>query len=178
MEKRLLFLLVSILFCFGGAMAQTKVTGAVVSLEDGEPIIGASVVVAGANKTGTTTDIDGHFSMDVPAGKKLVVSYIGMESQTIAPAANMLIKLKAGGKSLDEVVVTGMQKVDKRLFTGAAASVNAAEAKLDGVADISRSLEDVRQVFLYRMSLVHLVLLRKFVCVVLRLSMVVQSLFG
>ena len=47
MEKRLLFLLVNVLLFIGGAMAQTKVTGTVVSQEDGEPIIGASVVVAG-----------------------------------------------------------------------------------------------------------------------------------
>ena len=141
MEKRLLFLLVSVLMFCTGALAQTKVTGTVVSQEDGEPIIGASVVVAGATKTGTVTDIDGNFSLEVPAGKKLIVSYVGMESQTVAPSAKMLVKLKADSKSLDEVVVTGMQKVDKRLFTGSTTSINAGDAKLDGVADISRSLE-------------------------------------
>ena len=141
MEKRLLFLLVSILVFCTGALAQTKVTGTVVSLEDDEPIIGASVVVAGATKTGTVTDIDGKFSLEVPAGKKLIVSYVGMESQTVAPSSKMLIKLKADSKSLDEVVVTGMQKVNKRLFTGSTTSINAGDAKLDGVADISRSLE-------------------------------------
>ena len=125
----------------GGALAQTKVTGTIVSLEDGEPVIGASVVVAGAARTGTVTDIDGHFSLEVPAGKKLVVSYIGMQPQTLSPSAKMLIKLKPDSKSLGEVVVTGMQHVDRRLFTGAATSINAEEAKLDGVADISRSLE-------------------------------------
>ena len=141
MEKRLLFLLVNIFLLCGGVLAQTKVTGTVVSQEDGEPIIGASVVVAGAAKTGTVTDIDGHFTMSVPAGKKIVVSYIGMESQTLSPSSNMVVKLKADSKNLDEVVVTGMHKVDKRLFTGSATSINAGDAKLDGVADISRSLE-------------------------------------
>ena len=141
MEKKLLFLLVNLFLLCGGALAQTKVTGTVVSLEDGEPVIGASVVVAGAARTGTVTDIDGHFSLEVPAGKKLVVSYIGMQPQTLSPSAKMLIKLKADSKSLGEVVVTGMQHVDRRLFTGAATSINAEEAKLDGVADISRSLE-------------------------------------
>lgn len=80
MEKRLLFLLVNLFLFVGGVLAQTKVTGTVVSQEDGEPVIGASVVVAGAARTGTVTDIDGHFSLEVPAGKKLVVSYIGMQS--------------------------------------------------------------------------------------------------
>ena len=125
----------------GGALAQTKVTGTVVSLEDDEPIIGASVVIAGANKTGTVTDIEGHFSLEVPAGKKIVVSYLGMISQVLVPKNNMVVKLKADSKNLQEVVVTGMQHVDRRLFTGAATSINANEAKLDGVADISRSLE-------------------------------------
>ena len=141
MEKRLLFLLVNLFLICGGVLAQTKVTGTVVSQEDGEPVIGASVVVAGAARTGTVTDIDGHFSLEVPAGKKLVVSYIGMQPQTLSPSAKMLIKLKPDSKSLGEVVVTGMQHVDRRLFTGAATSINAEEAKLDGVADISRSLE-------------------------------------
>ena len=76
MEKRLLFLLVNIFLLCGGVLAQTKVTGTVVSQEDGEPIIGASVVVAGAAKTGTVTDIDGHFSMEVPAGKKLIIIFL------------------------------------------------------------------------------------------------------
>ena len=141
MEKRLLFLLAGLLFFFGGAMAQMKVTGTVVSQEDGEPIIGASVVIAGANKTGTVTDIDGHFSMEVPAGKKLVFSYVGMEPQTVAAASNMLVKLKADSKNLDEVVVTGLQKMDKRLFTGATSKITGDKAKFDGVADISRALE-------------------------------------
>lgn len=122
-------------------MAQTKVTGTVVSQEDGEPVIGASVVVAGAARTGTVTDIDGHFSLEVPAGKKLVVSYIGMQSQTLTPAAKMTIRLKADSKSLGEVVVTGMQKMDKRLFTGATTKISGDKTKLDGVADISRALE-------------------------------------
>lgn len=137
----MLFLLVNLFLLCGGALAQTKVTGTVVSQEDGEPVIGASVVVVGAARTGTVTDIDGHFSLEVPAGKKLVVSYIGMQSQTLTPAAKMTIRLKADNKSLGEVVVTGMQKMDKRLFTGATTKISGDKTKLDGVADISRALE-------------------------------------
>lgn len=68
--KKIAFL-VSQSLPFVGVLAQTKVTGTVVSQEDGEPVIGASVVVAGAARTGTVTDIDGHFSLEVPAGKNL-----------------------------------------------------------------------------------------------------------
>lgn len=141
MEKKLFLLLVNLFLVISGMMAQTKVTGTVVTDEDGEPVIGASIVIAGGGRVGTVTDIDGHFTLEVPAGKKITVSYIGMESQTVAPKAKMTIRLQADSKSLQEVVVTGMQKVDKRLFTGSTTSINADDAKLDGVADISRSLE-------------------------------------
>lgn len=54
----------------GMALAQTQVSGKVTSAEDGEPVIGASIKVAGTN-TGTVTDVDGNFSLNVPAGAKL-----------------------------------------------------------------------------------------------------------
>lgn len=140
MKKRLSLILVTLFLCIGAAFAQTKVSGTVVSQEDGQPVIGASILVQGTT-TGTTTDIDGKFTLDVPAGKRLVISYIGMQSQTVVPKDGMKITLANDQTNLQEVVVTGMQKMDKRLFTGAATKVDANKAKMDGVADISRSLE-------------------------------------
>src|SRR3712207_293729 len=140
MEKKLLMLLVGLFCCIGAAMAQTRVTGTVVSQDDGEPVIGASVTIQGT-KTGAVTDIDGRFTLTVPAGAKLVFSYIGMKSQTLAARNGMKVSLVPDNETLDEVVVTGMMKVDKRLFTGATTKLDANKAKLDGVADISRSLE-------------------------------------
>ena len=140
MKKRLTLLLAVLFLCLGGAIAQTKVSGTVISQDDGQPVIGASVIVQGA-KTGVVTDVNGRFSLTVPAGKKISVSYIGMKTQVLNPQSNMNITLAADGQALDEVVVTGLQKMDKRLFTGSTSKISAAEAKLDGVADISRSLE-------------------------------------
>ena len=140
MMKRLSLILASLFLYVGLALAQTKVTGTVISQEDGEPIIGASVVVQGS-KTGVVTDMNGQFSLSVPEGKKIVISYIGMKSETVTPRNGMKVTLVSDGQSLDEVVVTGMQKVDKRLFTGSSTKISAAEAKIDGMADISRSLE-------------------------------------
>ena len=140
MKKRLTMLLAALVLCIGGVLAQTKVNGTVISQDDGEPVIGASVVVQGA-KTGVVTDVNGRFSLTVPQGKKISVSYIGMKTQVVAPQSNMKITLVSDGQSLDEVVVTGMQKMDKRMFTGSTTKVDAAKAKIDGVADISRSLE-------------------------------------
>lgn len=140
MEKKLTMILACLVLSIGMAFAQTKVTGTVLSQDDGQPVIGASVLVQGT-KTGTTTNIDGQFTLNVPKGKKIQVSYIGMVTQTVTPKPNMKITLQADANTLSDVVVTGMVKMDKRLFSGSTTKIDAGSAKLDGVADISRSLE-------------------------------------
>lgn len=139
MEKRLMMFLAGLFLSLGMAFAQTKVTGTVISQEDDQPIIGASVLVQG-QRSGTVTDVDGKFTISVPSGKKITISYIGMEPQTVTPKNGMTVTLRSSAE-LQEVVVTGMQKTDRRLFTGSTTKVDAEKAKLDGVADISRSLE-------------------------------------
>ena len=124
----------------GGVYAQTDISGTVVSEEDNEPIIGASVVVEGT-KLGTVTDAQGRFTLQVPKGKSLVFTYIGMQKQTVQARPGMRVVLVPDNKTLGEVVVTGVQQMDKRTFTGAATKIDADKAKLDGIADISRSLE-------------------------------------
>lgn len=140
MEKRLTMVLACLFLSIGMALAQTKVTGTVLSQDDGQPVIGASVIVQGT-KTGTTTNIDGQFTLNVPKGKKIQVSYIGMVTQTVTPKPNMKITMQSDANTLSDVVVTGMQKMDKRLFTGASTKIDAEATKLDGVADVSRALE-------------------------------------
>lgn len=140
MEKRLTMILACLFLSIGMALAQTKVTGTVISQDDGEPIIGASVIPVGS-KTGTVTDINGKFTLTVPAGKKIQVSYIGMKTQTLTPKATMKIVLESDSHALSDVVVTGMQKMDKRLFTGSTTKIDAESTKISGMADISRSLE-------------------------------------
>ena len=140
MEKRLTMILACMFLSIGIALAQTKVTGTVISQDDGQPIIGASVIPVGS-KTGTVTNFDGKFTLTVPAGKKIQVSYIGMVSQTLTPKANMKIVLRSDAHTLGDVVVTGMQKMDRRTFTGAADRVKAEDALIGGMPDISRSLE-------------------------------------
>lgn len=140
MGKKMLLLLAFLLASVTIMVAQTRITGTVVE-EGGDPAIGATVQVQGA-KGGAITDINGKFAIDVPAGKKLTFSYVGMLSQTLAPKNGMRVVLHPDqAVMVDEVVVTGMQKVDKRTFTGSTTKVNAADAKIDGVADISRALE-------------------------------------
>jgi TonB-linked SusC/RagA family outer membrane protein len=103
----------SCLFIFigiGMMYAQTtKITGTVMSEEDGFPVVGASVLVKGTS-VGTVTDIDGNFTIsNVPENAKtLVVSFIGLQSQEVPVQPVVKVVLKSDAQALDEVVVTAM----------------------------------------------------------------------
>ena len=139
MGKRITLVLFGLLLSMGLSWAQNKITGTVFE-DNGEPCIGATVMIQGT-KQGTKTDLDGNFSIVVPAGKKLVISYVGMNSQTVTPKNGMKVTLTPDAHNIGEVVAVGMMKQDKRLFTGASSKVDADKAKLSGLADVSRSLE-------------------------------------
>jgi TonB-linked SusC/RagA family outer membrane protein len=139
MRKKITLILFGLVLSMGLAFAQNKITGTVFE-DNGEPCIGATVMIQGT-KQGTKTDLDGHFTINVPAGKKLVISYVGMVTETVKPKDGMTITLQPDAQTLGEVVAVGMMKQDKRLFTGATTKVDAEKAKLDGVADVSRALE-------------------------------------
>ncbi len=134
------------MMCVGGMTiaAQTRtVSGVVLSADDDETVLGATVMIRRTH-TGGTTDLDGKFSItNVPSNAKtMTVSYIGMKPQEVAIQKDfMTIKLESSAEQLEEVVVTGMHKMDKRLFTGAATKIDAQDARISGMADISRSLE-------------------------------------
>lgn len=139
---RRLTLVVTMLFLYiGVAIAQTRVSGIVISAEDSEPLIGAIVTIEGS-KTRTVTDIDGKFTIPVPnTNSVLVFSMVGMHSKKLKAKNGMRVTLESQDKQMQEVVVTGIQQTDKRLFTGAATKVDAEKVKLSGMADVSRSLE-------------------------------------
>ena len=123
MEKRLMTLLAGTFLFAGSVMAQTNVSGTVTSGDDGEPVVGAAVKVEGTN-TGTVTDVNGHFQLNAPAGAKLVVTYLGMKSQTVKAGGNMKVVLQNDNKTLDEVMVVAYGTQKKSTFTGSAAVVN------------------------------------------------------
>lgn len=124
MEKRLMTMSLGLFLLLGSALAQTKVNGTVVSKNDGEPVIGATVQVKGTT-VGTVTNIDGEFSLTMPEGKNILrISYIGMESQEVNGRANMRIVMTDDQHTLDEVVVTGYGVTRKAAFTGAASMMN------------------------------------------------------
>ena len=153
MKKKMTSVLLFLAMGIGAASAQdSTVTGKVVD-ENGEPVIGASIIVKGTT-VGTVTDYDGNFMLEVPAdGTHLVISYIGMRTQEVAVAPQVNVRLMDDTQNLDEVVVTAMgisrekkalgyavQDVKSDELTQAASTnlANALQGKVSGV-DITPS---------------------------------------
>jgi len=105
--------------------AQKKITGTVISAEDNQPVIGATVLVKGTQE-GTVTDAEGTFSINLPSveGKKLVVSYIGMATTEVDAKDKMIVILQIDTKQIQEVVVTALGiKRDQRSLGYAAMQI-------------------------------------------------------
>ena len=116
-----------------------KASGLVVDAE-GEPIIGATIKRPGTS-TGTITDVDGHFSIDVPEGSILQISYIGYEDREVKASANMNIMLKNNVENLNEVVVVGYGTMKKKDLTGAVAAVSSKTIEERHSTNISTALQ-------------------------------------
>lgn len=133
----------------------TTIIGKVVD-ENGEPIIGANVLVAGTT-TGVITDIDGNYKLEAPFGSSLQISYIGYTTQTVKAGQKSIIKMKEDSKTLEEVVVVGYGVMKKKDLTGAVASLKASDLEKEqpktvqdmlrtGVAGLSVGIETTRRV--------------------------------
>ena len=98
---------------------KVKVKGTILD-QTKNPIIGASISIKGTT-TGTVTDIDGKFSIDVPAGSNLTISFMGYKSQVVKATKtdNLVIILENDNVSLEQVVVVGFGTQKKENLTGA-----------------------------------------------------------
>lgn len=118
----------------------TTVSGRIVSAEDGDPLVGASVMVKGT-RLGTVTDIDGNYSITLPQGsRQLTFSYVGYQSQTrtATPGSTLNIRMKEDQATLEEVAVVGYGKRGRR--SGANAAV--LKAKEVVVAESDMAIEE------------------------------------
>lgn len=144
MVKKFALSLLGLLAIAGCALAQSRqVRGRVVD-ENGSPVVGATVIVKETPTIGTSTDVKGEFVLrNVPSGEKgnLQISFLGYKTQEVAAAPQVSVKLEPDAQTVEAVVVTGMTKIDKRLFTGASDRLVAEDVLLSGMADVSRSLE-------------------------------------
>ena len=131
MKKRILFSLLLCVIAMAIKAQDITVNGTVFSATDSEPLIGASVVSSVKGTNGTTTDFDGNFTLVVPKGSSLTISYIGYVTTTVEAAPNMEIKLKENSEVLNEVVIVGYSTEKKSDLTGSVSVV-----KMKDVADI------------------------------------------
>ncbi|MFR6629999.1 MAG: SusC/RagA family TonB-linked outer membrane protein [Bacteroides fragilis] len=127
MKRKLMLLLTCLFMGIGLVTAQTqKVTGVVISEEDGQPVVGASVLAKGTT-VGVITDVDGKFTLSgIPSSAKtLQISYIGMQTAEVAIAPNIRVILKTDSKALDEVVVVAYGTQSARTVTASVSTVRA-----------------------------------------------------
>ena len=112
------------------AAAQNQTVSGQVVDENGEPVIGASVVLAGDKSKGTITDFDGNYSLSVPKGGKVTITYIGYLPQTVKAGGK--VQLVEDKQSLDEIVVVGYGTQKKAHLTGSVANV-----EMDDIQDLA-----------------------------------------
>lgn len=119
-------LIVAAFVLLGGVAAfaqSSRVSGTVIDASD-QPVIGATVIELGANRTnGVTTDLDGKFVINVPANALLQVDCIGYVPQEVAAKNGMVVVLQEDAELLDEVVVMGYGTQRKKLITGSTVNV-------------------------------------------------------
>lgn len=111
--------------------------------EQGETIIGASVLIKGEETTGTTSDMDGKFTLSVPQGATLVISYIGYHPQEIKirKRTALHVILKEDNQLLEEVVVVGYGTVKKSDLTGSVSGVSTRQFKNQPVKRVENILQ-------------------------------------
>ena len=132
-----LMTLTALLVC-GSAYAQNAIKGTVVD-GAGEPVIGAAVMIPGTT-TGTVTDVDGSFQINVTAGADLEVSCIGYTTQTVKAANGMKVVLAEDSTMLEETVVIGYGTARVRDLTGSVSTVSAKDLEIP-VANVGEALQ-------------------------------------
>lgn len=115
------------------------ITGKVIE-SNGEPIVGASVVIKGTT-VGTVTDIHGNYSIEAPSDARLVFSYIGLSAKELAATNAKKVELQNDSQEIDEVVVVAYGTAKKNTFTGALAVVDNSRLNTAQVSNISTALQ-------------------------------------
>ena len=141
MKQRLTMFFACLFLSIGMALAQSRLTGTVTSAEDGQPVVGASVKAKGLN-AGAVTNVDGEFTISVPVGTELEITYLGMVPKTVKAANNMRIVLESDSHTLEGVVVTGYGSARKLgTIAGSVSSVSGDALSLRPSASVSDALQ-------------------------------------
>ena len=130
MKKIVICFLLTLATAIGLQAQDITVHGTVLSATDDEPLIGASVVSNVQGALGTATDLDGQFTLTVPEGSELTISYVGFRPAVVKAAPELTVVLNENAELLDEVVVVGYSAEKKSDLTGSVSVV-----KMKDVAD-------------------------------------------
>ena len=141
MKKSILSAVLLFIMAIAAQAQNITVHGTVVSKTDDEPLIGASVVPDGNAGAGVATDIDGNFTLSVPQGTGLTVSYVGFRSQTVKAAPQLSIILEEDAEILDEVVVVGYSSEKKSDLTGSVSVVKMKDVSDTPTGNVIQALQ-------------------------------------
>ena len=142
--KRLALFFLMLTASIGWAVAQNRtITGTVTSGEGKEPVMFANVVVEGNTSIGTTTDVDGKFTLSVPASaKKLTFSYVGLKTISVPITKVMNVVMTTDDQTLDQVVVVGYGSGQKlSTISGSMARVSGEQIAEKPVANVMDALQ-------------------------------------
>lgn len=140
MKNFIYTLFISLFFASTVYAQRQDINGIVIDAETGEPIVGASVIVKNT-KTGTATDIEGEFKLNVAKGELLVISYLGKQSVTVAAKEYLKVHLADNSKSIDDVVVIAYGTQQRRNLTGSIARVGSSTLTESPVTSLEQALE-------------------------------------
>ena len=150
MKRKLTMMLLCMMMAVT-ALAQSAISGTVISAQDGEPVIGAAVKVKGSTQ-GVVTNLEGKFTINTEAGQTLVFSYVGMQTKEATAKNGMKVTLDADDKVLDEVVVTAMGITRSKKSLGyASQDLKDGELSTSGTSSLANAIQgkltgvDIRQ---------------------------------
>lgn len=129
MKLRTLFLTLLFVLASAASAEDIVVHGTVVGAADSEPLIGATVVSVSSPSVGASTDFNGAFTIKVPAGTRLRITYVGFTTQTVDALPQLTVKMAEDSKVMDEVVVVGYATQRKADLTGAVSVVSMADMR-------------------------------------------------
>lgn len=140
--RKFVLLIMAVLTASSWSLAQNRQISGVVTDNDGQPISGATVLIEGTS-VGTTTNINGEFSISAPADGTLSVSFIGYETMQEAIAGKTWISfsLKEDTHAIDDVIVVAYGTAKKESFTGSVAVVKSEELEHRKVANVTKAID-------------------------------------
>lgn len=140
--RKLFLIMMTLCAVSWSLMAQNRtISGTVVDAGNNEPLIGATVMPIGGGQ-GAATDIDGNFTLNVPANvKQARISYVGYKEQTVALTNGMTVRLASSSTNLDDVIVVAYGTANKESLTGSVAVVGSKDIEERPVTSVTTALE-------------------------------------